>query len=558
MRSALLFILLVFLIAVAPPLLAQSDLQPEQWQEDVRYLQQLVHEKHPYLFKKVSADQFDQEVEKLYATIPTLEDHEVITGIARLVAMFGYGHTEMWLSGWHPDNEIGFRQMPYNLYYFSDGLYVEGVHEKYRQALGARVLKVGNLPVEEALTAIKPVVSAENDQYFKAFGITYLGTLEVLHAQKVIDRLDEGVTLTLEKDGEVYEVNFRAEPTKDYPGKYGFMEEGEGWLSARKQDETPLYLAELEKKYMFTYLPEQKLVYVRQSQVQDEESEPISDFYQRVFAFIDSSEVKKMVLDVRLNSGGNNYKNKPVVTGLIACEKINQPGKLFVVLGRRTFSACQNLVNELHNYTNAIFIGEPTAENINFYGDNNRYELPNSGLPVYLSFAWWQDKPEWENAPWLPPHIAVDMRFQEYRDNQDPVLETILAYDGSLNTIEPFAYLTRLYMDGEKEKVRTEARRLVQDEKYRYYDFESKFNTTGYRLLNQNQLDDAIFVFELNADLHPDSPNAWDSLAEAYWKSGNLAKAKNLYQKAISLDPEGRIGQHARSMLKKMEEATNQ
>ena len=42
---------------------------------------------------------------------------------------------------------------------------------------------------------------------------------------------------------------------------------------------------------------------------------------------------------------------------------------MFVIIGRRTFSACQNLVNELDNYTNAIFIGEPTAENINFYGD---------------------------------------------------------------------------------------------------------------------------------------------------------------------------------------------
>ncbi len=32
-----------------------------------------------------------------------------------------------------------------------------------------------------------------------------------------------------------------------------------------------------------------------------------------------------MVLDVRLNGGGNNYLNKPVVTGIIESKKINQP-----------------------------------------------------------------------------------------------------------------------------------------------------------------------------------------------------------------------------------------
>ncbi len=131
------------------------------------------------------------------------------------------------------------------------------------------------------------------------------------------------------------------------------------------------------------------------------------------------------MLDVRLNGGGNNYKNKPIVQGLLK-SKINQPGKFLVIIGRRTFSACQNLVNELDNYTEAIFVGEPTSENINFYGDNRRMELPKSKIPVFLSFAWWQDKPQWENADWLAPHIAVEMSFEDYRSNRDPVLETAL------------------------------------------------------------------------------------------------------------------------------------
>lgn len=170
-----------------------------------------------------------------------------------------------------------------------------------------------------------------------------------------------------------------------------------------------------------------------------------------------------MVLDVRLNGGGNNYKNKPIVTGIIESKKINKIGKFIVILGRRTFSACQNLVNELDNYTNVIFIGEPTSENINFYGDNNRVELPNSKIPAYLSFAWWQDKPQWENDDWLAPHIAVDMRFEEYRTNQDPVLDTALAFSDDNFITDPMRYMTNLYMAGKMEQLATDTKRMIND-----------------------------------------------------------------------------------------------
>ena len=134
-----------------------------------------------------------------------------------------------------------------------------------------------------------------------------------------------------------------------------------------------------------------------------------------------------------------------------------------MIIGRRTFSACQNLVNELDNYTNAIFIGEPTAENINFYGDNRRVELPNSKLAVYLSFAWWQDKPQWENGDYTVPHLAIEPTFAEYSANEDPVLEAALNFSVDNFIIDPMGYLTQLFMDGKYELLATEAQRMVQD-----------------------------------------------------------------------------------------------
>lgn len=551
MKYATLFCLFLFLTSSA---FAQIDLTPAEWRDDLRFLQETVHADYDFLFDKVTAEQFDAEVEKLYRDIPELEDHEVIVGLARIVALFGYGHTSLWLTGWNPENPYGFRQMPYNLYAFADGIYVQGAHRDYAPAVGARVTHVAGVPVEEALAAIRPVVSAENDQFFKAHGLNYLGTPAVLHAQGVTDRLQDEVTLTLEKEGKTFEVTFAPVEVDDVPIHYSFLQEKGEWLDVRDDTTTPLWLKHLDRIYYYEYLPESKTVYVRQSQIQDDSTQTIPEFYDEVFQFVEDHEVERFVLDVRLNGGGNNYKNKPVVTGIIRTEKINQLGKFFVILGRRTYSACQNLVNELHSYTNAIFVGEPTGENINFYGDNRLVELPNSQITPRLSFAWWQDKPQWENGPWLAPHLAVDMSFADYRDNVDPSLEAILNYGGEIDILDPMQHLTDLFTAGKISEVKTEAARLIANPYYRYFPFEDQFNRAGYNLLNSKQQEAALFVFGMNAELFPDSPNAWDSLAEAYWRTGNLDKAVEFYEKAIAMDPDGPTGENAREMLSRIRE----
>lgn len=364
---------------------AQTDLSPADWKGDLHFLQQTVHNDYSFLFKKVTPEKFDEEVDKLELAIPKMQAHEIVAGLTRIVALFQYGHTNVGMGA----GPATYHTIPINLYQFSDGMFIQAAHKDYADAVGAKLLKIEGMPIDEALRLIRPLVSAENDQFFKAHGPFYLCIPEALHAQGIISELKDSVTMTLEREGKAFDKTFTAISGHGHRHPYGFMPQIGNWLNARGNAEPPLYLKDLNKIYYFEYLSKQKTVYVRQSQIQDESSEPIPAFYERLFDFIEKNDVSRLVLDVRLNGGGNNYKNKPIVTGIIGCKKINQPGKLFVIIGRRTFSACQNLVNELDNYTNAIFVGEPTSENINFYGDTRRIELPNSKIPVFLSFAWW-------------------------------------------------------------------------------------------------------------------------------------------------------------------------
>jgi hypothetical protein len=82
-----------------------------------------------------------------------------------------------------------------------------------------------------------------------------------------------------------------------------------------------------------------------------------------------------------------------------------------------------------------------------------------------------------------------------------------------------------------------------------YFD-EPSFNGIGYYLMNSGHLSAAIDVFKLNVEMFPESFNVYDSLGEAYMKSGDNEKATKNYKKSIELNPDN---ENAKEMLKKLE-----
>lgn len=529
-----------------------TDINVAQWQEDLRFLQKTIHQDYAFLFVKTTKEAFDAKVEALYKDIPNLQAHEIVVRMTSIIASFKYGHTGISLY----QKPINFHSLPYNLYEFEDEIYIQGLHKNDQKALGAKVVKINGIPIAEALEKIKPVVNAENEQYFKAYGIKYLSWPEVLHAQRITNTLQQEVVLTLQKEGKQFTHSFPVMADGErVPTHRGYVHQSEDWLDARDQSTTPLYLKNLDKVYYATYLENKKAMYVRHSRIADEAEESTKDFYTRVLKEVENKEAEKLIIDIRLNGGGNNYLNKDVIKGIIQTEQINAIGKLFVIIGKRTFSACQNLVNELDNYTNVIFVGEPTAENINFWGDNRPLKLPNSGIIISLSYLWWQDKPSLENAEWMAPAIPVTMSFDEYRNNEDPVLQAALNFDIPDFKPKPLDYIVELYLSGQNEKMGAELSKMMHDPNYAFYDFEAGLIGLGNVLLQSKrspQIQAAIQVFTMITQVFPDSAKAYNYLGESYAAADDIPNAKEAFKKAIEIDNQGNEGQSAKANLTQM------
>ncbi|HLB91739.1 MAG TPA: tetratricopeptide repeat protein [Terriglobales bacterium] len=66
---------------------------------------------------------------------------------------------------------------------------------------------------------------------------------------------------------------------------------------------------------------------------------------------------------------------------------------------------------------------------------------------------------------------------------------------------------------------------------------EDAMNFWASTLMEENHLPEAIDLFKLDVQLFPNSPDAYDSLGEAYMKAGQKQLAIDNYKKALELNP---------------------
>jgi hypothetical protein len=518
---------------VLPPTVTNArSLTAEQWREDLAALDHAVRTDHKSPFHTVSKANYAAMVTELHDDIPDLDDQAIIVRMASIVAAVNDGHTR--LSGWLRNPDWGFNSYPIALYWFSDGLFVRQAHPDHQDLVGARVIRVGSYSAEEAQKLVEQVAAADNRFGEIDSGPYYLISPQVLHSLGILDA-PEDPPYVLEKDGREWTPDLT--PLDDWPGWTRSFVSDTTWADANDAAEAqvPLWRRNVEQTFWFEYLPDEKILYVQQNQVRHAPDETQGEFYQRVQEALDTHDVERLVLDLRLNGGGNNYLNKPALTTMVRADAHVQT---FTIIGRQTFSACQNLVNELSRWTDTVFVGEPTGERVNFYGDVKTTELPNSELRVHASWLWWQNMDPRDTRDALYPDLATDLSSSEYASNHDPAMQAIREFEGIMTVESALALIESEGVDAALPRLQND----VHDPLYRHRNLENEINQLGYRLLSRDRVDDAVVVFQLNAEEFPGSWNAWDSLGEAYETARRFEDALTQFRKSLELNPESPTG----------------
>jgi tetratricopeptide (TPR) repeat protein len=480
--------------------------------------------------------EFEDAVNRLRDRVPTLDRHNIIVELARIGARINDAHSGVSTLG---DPEVNFRFYPVKLYVFEEGIFIRQAHATLGRIVGAKILKIGDTSINTAYKAVSELIPRDNEMTLMGLVPFLLAQSEVLHALGFIDDM-ENAEFTIEIHGKSQIVALTPMP-------YGSTNEyvrSNGWADARNQTATaiPLWLKEPNNWYWYEYIADKRAIYVQLNAIANKRSaegkpqKTFQEFIQTVFEFVNANPVNRLILDLRMNGGGNSELNKTIIQEIIRSDKINRPGKLFIIIGRRTFSAAQNLVNEIEKYTSAIFVGEPTGARPNHYGDASKIILPNSGIAFSASTLWHQEAGPRDNRTWTAPHLAAGLTIDEYRTNNDPVISLIMNY-----RYDPLRDVTQLLMDAVSTKKYSIAekrfRDVLNDPVYAYLTVEREVNTFGYQLLRRGQTEDAIEIFKINAKMYPNSANVHDSLGEAFFTAGMKNLAILSYTQSLKLDP---------------------
>ena len=388
--------------AVVRPVLTLSA---DQWREDLRFLAEELPRRHKNAFHRVSREQFERAVADLNDRIPTLSNSDIVMEASRIVAMIGDGHTSLGWRGLFP-------QVPLRLFWFGNELRVMETVAAYREALGARVVKIGGVSVEEVFRRNQPYISQRETPSFvldvSANHVTYPA---LLHALGLAPDTSRASYEFEDQRGRRFTLTLRARASD---ARLTWLDAAASRPLSRRRSAAPLW---------YRYLPETRTLYLNFSGYPRRRA--FGEFSRELFAFVDQHAIDRLVVDMRQNGGGDLSRGREfIIAPLQQRPAFGTRGKLFVIVGRQTFSAGMANAVEFRKAMNAIVVGEPTGQRPNSYSENRGFALPNSHLGVSYSTQYYELQET--DTPGLIPDILVEPDWESYRRGRDTALERIL------------------------------------------------------------------------------------------------------------------------------------
>jgi hypothetical protein len=380
--------------------------------------------------KSVKGEQFDpkeiaREIAQLKQKISTLNDNEIILEIMRIMRKMNDGHSWAMPSFEHPDFR---RTLPLLFYQFSEGLYVIAADPKYKDLLGSQVLEYAGITIDKFTDIFDPYIMRDNQNALKVRIPYILRTPEFVKTKKYIKDASSVDLKIRDMKGNLKTVNVKADTTQ--PNIWNTLPNPATWVNLPQTlaGKMPLYLKDMGNAHWWEAVPEMNMVYCQVNKIRNTPEQSFAQFVQRLFRFYDSTQAEKLVIDMRWNNGGNTMLVRPLIDSIIRRPELNKRGNLYVIIGRRTYSAAQNTATYLERFTNPIFVGEPTGSSPNFVGEEEPLILPYSKTIINVSDLYWQSSFPFDKRTWIAPLLYAPPGFEYFKANRDPAMEAILEY----------------------------------------------------------------------------------------------------------------------------------
>lgn len=384
----------------------------DKWKQDLNQLREELPKKHLNLYFEQSEENFFWEIDSLKEELDEgdMDHFVVISNIARIIASFKDAHTTLYIPGkWF---------LPFDFYWFMEGIYIVGGMSRYSSLIGCRVTHINDIEITEVISRLRTVIAYENESFLKSQLPKYIRVGEVLYGLGLIDNLKE-MSIGVEY-GDGIASKIQIETYTEDELRSGYID-----LDSLLDNKPPLYRRRSGENYWRQYLADKDIYYINYNCCKNKNESGAIDFFSGVLAEIQSLNISKVVVDLRNNFGGNSKLLEPFIQGIKDWTGDNDNRRLFTIIGRDTFSSALLNAYSLKNDASAILFGEASGGKPDCYGEVQYIELLNSRLRIRYSTKYY-DIIEDESQESLFPDIKFDIRFNDFIRSRDPVMEYIL------------------------------------------------------------------------------------------------------------------------------------
>ncbi len=374
--------------------------------------------------------------------------------IARMVALSDNGQSgvsKRYLSNTN-------NRMPCRLYHFDDGYYVIRARPICAKLLGAKLLGIDGMPIDEITDRMYPYIRGPRNHYDQFIASILMESPDLLHAAGLATQSDR-MNLHLQmRDGSERTVAIIADaPDAKSPSVYSdaylsprhINGEGGEWTTMLPRDAVvPQFLRDYDNPFHTAWWPNQHTLYVQFRSNMDETGYPIGPFTTHGESEINANSPRFIILDLRLNQGGDLTKTAALMKCITTLSAATQ--RVYVLTSAWTFSAGNAslaLVKE-HGGNKVTVIGEAAGDRVRIWAEGGSLELPNSkirvsyatGLHDYSRSCWGERGCFWVmyffpmHVESFEPDVKVPYTFHHYITLRDPMLEKALAL---ASTFEP-------------------------------------------------------------------------------------------------------------------------
>ena len=395
-------------IALYPRADAATLSRDEKWRRDIDFFLREAQRMHVHPERPAHAREFIDTIAAMKVRVPTSTDMSIKLGLRRAVAMLRDGH-----SGMAPDSAM--RMLPIDVYLFSDGVYVVNGIGAASRYVGRKVVAFGKQSIADVSRAAGAYLTRDNNSDLRARLPSALANTAVL-ADIGAANADGTVDVTLEdRSGKRSVERMSGGPLRRPLG-----------LMSPTEAPKPFYL-DRSRFYWTRDLPEARALYLNFNAVAQMDSVPLPEFSRRLAEQLRHPSYNNLVVDVRLNGGGNTFLLPPLIQAIASFAASDTTRRVYVITSRHTYSAAQNFTSKLEWLLNPVFVGEPTGSAPNFTGESTGTVLPYSGLQIGISNRMHMNS-DWEDKRmWIAPHLPVSLSSADFFGGRDPALEAIIA-----------------------------------------------------------------------------------------------------------------------------------